>query len=278
MGRHARVVGSGSLVAACLLAFAANAADQPAFGAQLGIGGGARIAPGEERGAVFELVPRAELLFGELRSVGPAVEFRTANFRTAETGVGETCALLDRGSVKCWGYNIMGSLGTGDTNARGKAPGEMGDNLPVVDLGTGRTATMVGAGGDHACALLDDASMKCWGAGVFGGLGLESTSPHGNAPGTMGDNLPAVDVGTGRTVKSIAVGGSHTCAILDDDTLKCWGENGAGQLGLGDKNRRGDQPGEMGDALPAIDLGTGRTAKSVSAGDNHTCRWSMACR
>ena len=61
---------------ACLLAFAANAADERAFGAQLGIGGGARIAPGEERGAVVELVPRAELLFGELRSIGPAVEIR----------------------------------------------------------------------------------------------------------------------------------------------------------------------------------------------------------
>ena len=94
--------------------------------------------------------------------------------------------------------------------------------------------------------------MKCWGPAVCGGLGLGSTSPHGNAPGTMGDNLPAVDVGAGGTVKAISVGGSHSCAILDDDTLKCWGENRSGQLGLGDTNIRGDQPGEMGDDAPAI--------------------------
>ncbi len=107
MGRHARVVGWGSVVAACLLASAANAADQPAFGAQLGIGGGARIAPGEERGAVVELVPRAELLFGELRSIGPAVEIRTANFGTAEL-LGEGVVASTNG---IFGWELIGGAG-----------------------------------------------------------------------------------------------------------------------------------------------------------------------
>ena len=43
-------------------------------------------------------------------------------------------------------------------------------------------------------------------------------------------------------------------------TLKCWGYNFYGQLGLGDTNDRGDQGGEMGDSLPSVDLGSGRTA------------------
>ena len=226
--------------------------------------------------------PDGELGLGDTKTRGdnanemganlPAVDLGSGRTALAiSTGTAASCALLDHGSVKCWGYNIAGSIGLGDTNMRGNAPGEMGDNLSAVDLGTGRTATMVGAGGDHVCAILDDGSIKCWGAGVFGGLGLGSTSAHGDTPGTMGDNLLAVDLGTGRNAKAIAVGGSHTCAILDNDSIKCWGDNGAGQLGLGDTNRRGDQPGEMGDALPAVDLGTGRTARSVSAGDKHTC-------
>jgi E3 ubiquitin-protein ligase HERC3 len=70
------------------------------------------------------------------------------------------------------------------------APGQMGDALPAVDLGTGRTALSVSAGYGYTCALLDDASVKCWGQG--GELGLGNDKSHGAAPGQMGDALPTV--------------------------------------------------------------------------------------
>ena len=60
----------------------------------------------------------------------------------------------------------------------------------------------------------------------------------------------------GRTAKSLSLGGRHTCAILDNDTVKCWGRNNEGQLGLDDTNHRGDGPNEMGNSLTAVDLGT----------------------
>ncbi|MBI3977919.1 MAG: hypothetical protein HY331_07015, partial [Chloroflexi bacterium] len=72
----------------------------------------------------------------------------------------------------------------------------------------------------------------------------------------MGDNLPAVDLGTGRTGTAIAGGGEYTCAILDNGQVKCWGYNTYGQLGLGNTDNRGDAADEMGDKLPAVDLGT----------------------
>ena len=56
----------------------------------------------------------------------------------------------------------------------------------------------------------------------------------------MGDSLTAVDLGSGRTAKVIVAGGSHTCAILDNSSIKCWGANATGQLGLGDDDNRGD--------------------------------------
>ena len=68
------------------------------------------------------------------------------------------------------------------------------------------------------------------------------------------------------------------CAVLDDATLKCWGNNASGQLGLGDTTNRGDDAGEMGDSLSAVDLGTGRTAGVVDAGGSHTCAGSLTTR
>ena len=60
----------------------------------------------------------------------------------------------------------------------------------------------------------------------------------------------------GRTAKSLSLGMYHTCVILDNDSVKCWGLNGEGQLGRGNTANRGDGPNEMGNALAAVDLGT----------------------
>src|SRR5207249_4544729 len=79
-----------------------------------------------------------------------------------------TCALLDNASVKCWGFNGFGQLGLGNTASRGDGAGEMGDSLPAVALGTGRTAVSISANRYDTCALLDKASGKCWGNNVTG--------------------------------------------------------------------------------------------------------------
>jgi uncharacterized repeat protein (TIGR01451 family) len=181
------------------------------------------------------------------------------------------CALLDNGAVKCWGFGGNGQLGTGSPATRGDGPNEMGANLPAVDLGPGRTATAVTAGTFHTCALLDDATVKCWGSGANGRLGDGDTDTRGDGPGEMGTNLPTVDLGPGRTATAVTAGEGHTCALLDDGAVKCWGNGVFGALGYGDDNDRGDGPGEMGANLPAVDLGAGRTATAVTAGSAHTC-------
>jgi len=147
----------------------------------------------------------------------------------------------------------------------------MGDALPVVDLGLGKTAKAIAAGVFHTCAILNDDTLKCWGLNGTGQLGLGDTTSRGGSSGEMGDALPVVDLGLGKTAKVITAGASYTCAILDDDTIKCWGFNGSGQLGLGDTMARGANPSEMGDALPPVDLGSGESAVAVATGDSHTC-------
>merc|ERR1712232_686514 len=93
-----------------------------------------------------------------------------------------------------------------------------------------------------------------------GKLGSEGTEHLGDDVGEMGDALPYVKLGAGRTVKQLVSGFNHNCVILDSDEVKCWGWNIKGQLGYGDKLDRGTAPGQMGDNLPSVDLGAGRTA------------------
>ena len=143
----------------------------------------------------------------------------------------------------------------------GDGPNEMGttgqDDL--TKLGTERTAVAIAAGKNHNCAILDNSSIKCWGANTSGQLGVGDTVNRGattDGSDQMGDNLPVVDLGSGRTARGITAGDSHTCALLDNFSVKCWGYNFSGQLGQGllDTDTRGDESGEMGDSLPVIGL------------------------
>ncbi|MBK9265096.1 MAG: DUF4215 domain-containing protein [Polyangiaceae bacterium] len=208
---------------------------------------------------------------GQMGDALPAVDLGTG--RTAisiAAGHEHTCALLDDGSVKCWGCNPYGALGLGDEELRGDSPADMGDLLPAVDLGTAKVATAIAAGVARTCVLFADATLKCWGANYHGALGLGDKNHRGDGPNEMGNNLPTIDLGTGK--HAIAVSGMyHSCAQLDDGSVKCWGYNDYGTLGLGDTWLRGDAPGEMGNALPAVDLGTGVTAVSLAGGYDHTC-------
>jgi alpha-tubulin suppressor-like RCC1 family protein len=202
-----------------------------------------------------------------------AVDLGSGRTATAITsGHSHNCALLDDGTVKCWGQNAYGQLGQGNTATIGNQANQMGDNLSPIDLGTGRTATAITAGNFHTCAILDNATMKCWGRNNHGQLGQGSTTNLGSASGQMGDDLPPIDLGTGRTATAITAGLFHTCAILDNATMKCWGRSQYGQLVQGSNRTIGDQPGEMGDNLSPINLGTGLTALSTAAsGSNQTC-------
>ncbi len=182
-----------------------------------------------------------------------------------------SCALLDRAIIKCWGDNSVGQLGLGDASVRGNDSAEMGKDLPVVDLGTGRTATALAAYFLHTCALLDHGQVKCWGKNDFGQLGLGDTTNRGDNAGEMGDALAPVSLGSERTAIGIRTGASHTCALLDNRQVKCWGANFKGPLGMGDKLQRGGNPGEMGDDLPAVDLGIAPPVTAIVASAFHSC-------
>ena len=116
----------------------------------------------------------------------------------------------------------------------------MGDDLPAVDLGTGRTAISVAAGLSHSCALLDDHTVKCWGRGRRGSSAKATPPTAATAQESSATPFAAIDLGTGRTATAIAAGAQHTCALLDDGSVKCWGQNNLGQLGQGHGSFVGD--------------------------------------
>lgn len=224
------------------------------------LGLGDAIAPGDEPGEMGDALPALDL--GSVSSVV-----------SLSAGAFHTCALFANSKVKCWGWNVSGQLGLGDKLDRGNDTDAMGDALGFVNLGAGRTALAVVAGFGSSCALLDNHRIKCWGEAWD--LGIGDGVDHGSAAGQMGDNLPYVDLGTllgdDRTAKSIAAGGVHTCALLSDNAVKCWGDNKYGQLGLGDKKARGIVAAELGDALPLVNVGTNRTVLAMDASSQSTC-------
>ncbi len=236
---------------------------------------------------------------GETGSVGPVdlgTDPTTSKPHTAtaiSAGGGHTCALLDNGRVRCWGFGDLGQLGypaavvtvPPTPYSIGDDPGETPGSVGPVDLGTDpttgtpRTATAISAGGNHTCALLDNGDVRCWGEGASGALGYGSRDRVGDdeSPGSAGPvNLGTDPSGTPRTAKAIASGAAHTCALLDDDSVRCWGFAGSGELGYANTNSIGDDPGETPGSVGPVDLGTDpttstpRTAKAISAGD-HTC-------
>lgn len=174
-----------------------------------------------------------------------------ASFTQLSAGKQHTCAKFPNGSVKCWGDNTFGQLGDGTTNEQTSVP------LATVNLGTGRTATQVQILGRHTCAILDNGDLACWGQNHKGQLGNGTT--------TSVLSPTKVNVGTGRTVKQLALGPAYTCVILDNDTVKCWGQNTNGELGNGTTTDLTSPP------TNPVDLGSGRTAKSISAGASHVC-------
>ncbi len=183
------------------------------------------------------------------------------------TGASYACALLEDRTVRCWGNNGSGRLGDGTTTDQSN---------PVQVLVSGSTqgtnvlggVTQIATGNFHACALLDDRTVRCWGNNGSGRLGDGTTTNSAN---------PVQVLVSGNTplggVTQIAAGGGHTCALLDDETVRCWGNNGSGQLGNGT-----DFPSQQANPVQVLASGTAGSnpvvlggVTQIAAGSAHSC-------
>jgi alpha-tubulin suppressor-like RCC1 family protein len=164
-------------------------------------------------------------------------------------GTGFACALLVDGSIQCWGSNAHGELGDGLS----------GDSfVPQTVVGLRTAATAVSAGTGHACALLTDGTIECWGSNSSGQLG-DGTNTDSASP------VPVVGLHGGP--RSVAAGDQYTCAVLNTGGIDCWGNNSDGELGDASPFVSSSTPVAV-EGLPKIADGFGGVAVGVSVAGN----------
>ena len=133
-----------------------------------------------------------------------------------DTAVSHTCALSSAGELHCWGRNLNGAFGIGNTTDQVlpiRTPNPTGLHIEAFDTSDA-----------HTCAIYSDASVRCWGDNTYGQLG----------DGTTTSRLSPTSVILGGTLApvQISVGTDHSCLLFDDGSVSCWGSNSHGQLGV----------------------------------------------
>jgi alpha-tubulin suppressor-like RCC1 family protein len=139
-------------------------------------------------------------------------------FLELTAGDGHACARRGGATFSCWGSNAGGQLGNGDDSMMDvPLPGAL-QMLPAeIDA--------LAAGAYHTCALAKGAAY-CWGSNEQGECGSPSSAPVFRPSAVAGVKARAVAIGSGA-------GAQHTCVVLDDGSVSCWGSDSDGQLGSG---------------------------------------------
>ncbi len=153
--------------------------------------------------------------------VGTACERAVA----ISAGWGHTCAITaTTRTVKCWGANDHGQLGDGTTQ----------DSAVPVDVALPAAAIGVAAGYVHTCAALTGGDVWCWGDNATGSLG-DGTTTQRTAPVrvALGGIATAVSAGGGENLTTPPTFYGHSCALLANGSISCWGSTESGQLGNG---------------------------------------------
>ena len=163
-----------------------------------------------------------------------------------------TCIILDDNSASCWGFNEDGQAGDDSTNTY-KSPSVK------VEFPQGKGVKSMGMGLKHTCAILEDDTLMCWGLDSYGALG------NGNSDTSDKYTPQTITTPSDRKVVKVEPGATHTCILLDDGGVMCWGRDNVGQLGNGDTSDTIHAPSSN------VELPEGRAATDLSVGDHHSC-------
>jgi len=176
------------------------------------------------------------------RKLPIAVQGLAAPATSIHAGDKNTCAVLNDGSVQCWGSNGGKQLGHNSM---------VESQLPVSITGLAEPVITLDIWGQHVCAVLQSGGVQCWGNNYAGQLGNGSSASESATPVTV--------TGLATKVIKLALGSQHSCALLSSGKVQCWGAYQ--QLGDNANSSRA-VPGEVTGIADAVD---------IDAGDGHTC-------
>lgn len=169
-------------------------------------------------------------------------------------GDGTTCAVTADQAVMCWGRNDCGNLGIGTTDPT-PSPATVRDVL----------AGSIAMGEDHSCLVDDGGRARCWGRNGAGQLGVAPETTTLPGCGEPASSTPVEVVGV-EGARQVGVGAAHSCAVLEDGAVLCWGGAGFGQLGIGAVT-----PGNDGEATADPTVVTLPPADQLALGELHSC-------
>lgn len=196
---------------------------------------------------------------------------------TAVTTGGEFVCAISSGEAYCWGRNVNGQLGNGNTTQQSR-PTKVRAN-PNDEL-YGKTVTAIRAGADHVCVIAENNpvtannNVYCWGLNGSGQLGNGSTTTSSvpvKVTGSGIENQRVIRLNTGTNTP-----GAVTCALTNETTpiaststnAYCWGNNSNGQLGVNAVGGTRTSPARVTDPLNVL---AGRQLKEIASGHVHTC-------
>jgi alpha-tubulin suppressor-like RCC1 family protein len=173
-----------------------------------------------------------------------------------------SCALLANRRVVCWGGNGQGQRGVGTSAAQGVQPTLVRNPTNTGPL-TG-VESIASSSGDFVCAVLVNGQARCWGDNGSGQLGRGTVTDKETLPGVV---RAVGGAGPLTGITSLSLGSRHACARLDNGQVRCWGDNGWGQLGDGTETDR-SRPVPV---RPPAGAGALTGVASVGLGDTHSC-------
>ena len=229
---------------------------------------------------------------GDTNDVSYPVKISEGNWTDISAGYNHTCG-IDNGKLFCWGGNSMGQLGIGNSTSK-NTPVQVGTDANWIDVSAGENFTCgvkgnktlwcwgdssfgkigsttlhyspvqvgndsdwetVTTGRNHACGIKSDKTLLCWGYNGSGQLGAGNSNSYSSTP---------LQVASSKKWKMVSTGDNHTCAIADDWTLWCWGDNTYGEAGVSKK--------DYGDSIyQPVHVSPGKVWTSVQAGGDFTC-------
>jgi alpha-tubulin suppressor-like RCC1 family protein len=176
------------------------------------------------------------------------------NFIDGVRSTDRSCAVKANGNVACWGDISYDS--TGNVPAKNQL-------TPTIIAGLTSTVAL-SAGGNHNCALKANGAISCWGNNLLGQLGDGSIGIKTNLVAVTG---PSGSTGLLTDTLQISAGSGHTCALINDGKVLCWGYNQSGQLGSPALTVGGVQA----NPIPTVVIDLGTNTKQITGGYGHTC-------